>query len=673
MAVTTSPFFNIQYGWTTGQDGWGDPVNTNLKVLSFLDKGAVDDFVSSLPGSPVTGSSYVLTTDNLLYVRFAEGWMFITPQNGMEVTKLSDGTKKQWNGSAWIDVTKVKVSDLAATTGSSLVGVNPVYGINRYVTDMLPHSIKFSNYLQPSEVTDCQSATPSGDYTTQLQTALIDAATKKAPLDLQGLNIRFTGTIIVNGRWSNIVKGNGAKLIFANTVIDKVALKLSEVSTFSHFEEINFVDTTPGTSTGLAIFGDTNGTPDWKNAFHRCRWDNFKTGVQFTSNFTSVAANQNFASETLFLHCKIKNCRTGVINDNLQALNNTFLQTDIENDDSGEQYTMILYRNGGGMYFKGCSLIGKGKLLSVDSSSGAALFNSGHILFEQCRMELRSPHNGTVIEQTTTSDLTGATSMKVGMKQIYVMGFSQTVDWLKVCGRINVDLDDVYINSGSGLIRTFAVNGKSGATASGSQGSIRVRSCPQITWAEGSTSDFGTITRRTPIAVDIANAGASTTGSYTIDSLGFYSQRAPDQRQIAYGLQSLQTSKMVFADPLETSGFSSVKFIMPLGAKLLKFGLWKQPIISTAPMVVTLYAVKDNSSWVDPANFNAATDAYVIATIPSTANQFGLFEVNIAHNNTVFGNRADVGYATGMTERRFYVEKTGTSFVIEGFVYVEYI
>lgn len=122
MTVTNSPFFNIQYGWATGDNGWGDPVNNNLKVLSFLDKGAVDDVVSTLPTTPTTGSSYILTTDNLLYVRFAEGWMFITPQAGMEVTKLSDGTKKQWNGSAWIDVTKVKISDLVNSSGSSLVG-----------------------------------------------------------------------------------------------------------------------------------------------------------------------------------------------------------------------------------------------------------------------------------------------------------------------------------------------------------------------------------------------------------------------------------------------------------------------------------------------------------------------------------------------------------------------
>lgn len=124
MAVTTSPFFGIQYGWETGDAGWGDPVNTNLKVMSFLDKGAVDDFVSSLPGSPVTGSSYVLTTDNLIYVRFTEGWVFITPQLGMEVTKLSDGTKWKWNGSAWVEtLSEVSLKNSSdPTKGASLVG-----------------------------------------------------------------------------------------------------------------------------------------------------------------------------------------------------------------------------------------------------------------------------------------------------------------------------------------------------------------------------------------------------------------------------------------------------------------------------------------------------------------------------------------------------------------------
>lgn len=123
MSVIQSPFFNIQYGWSTGDSGWGDPVNTNLKVLSFLDKRAVDSIVSTLPSTPVIGSSYILTTDNLLYVRFAEGWVFITPQEGMSVYVLSLSAEYRFLSSVWNAVPpKVLASDLSSPTGSSLVG-----------------------------------------------------------------------------------------------------------------------------------------------------------------------------------------------------------------------------------------------------------------------------------------------------------------------------------------------------------------------------------------------------------------------------------------------------------------------------------------------------------------------------------------------------------------------
>lgn len=111
MPAVNSPFFGIQYGWTLGEDGWGDPVNSNFQVLSFLDKGAVDDVVSSLPASPVEGYSVILTTDNQIYVRFNSNWIFITPQQGMEINKISDGSKLQYNGSNWTALPSLNTLD----------------------------------------------------------------------------------------------------------------------------------------------------------------------------------------------------------------------------------------------------------------------------------------------------------------------------------------------------------------------------------------------------------------------------------------------------------------------------------------------------------------------------------------------------------------------------------
>lgn len=127
MPATTSPFFGINYGWTTGEASWGDPVNSNFKVLSFLGKGAVDAFVAALPVSPSEGASVVLTTDKQFYVRIGGVWLFITPQIGMEVNETSTGKRWQYTGT-WVEIltTSALKTDLANSVspskGAGMVG-----------------------------------------------------------------------------------------------------------------------------------------------------------------------------------------------------------------------------------------------------------------------------------------------------------------------------------------------------------------------------------------------------------------------------------------------------------------------------------------------------------------------------------------------------------------------
>jgi len=138
MSAIQSPFFNINYGWAFGEDGWNSGMDTNLQVLSFLDAGSVNDIVASLPLSPVNGYSCILTTDNLFYVRIQGAWLFVAPSSGMEVTEITTSKKFSFNGSTWNEIpTTTSLSsrvgnvesdfaDLADSSdplkGSSLVG-----------------------------------------------------------------------------------------------------------------------------------------------------------------------------------------------------------------------------------------------------------------------------------------------------------------------------------------------------------------------------------------------------------------------------------------------------------------------------------------------------------------------------------------------------------------------
>lgn len=184
MPATTSPFFGINYGWTTGESGWGSPINSNFKVLSFLGKGAVDSFVAALPGSPSEGDSFVLTTDNQFYVRIGGAWLFIQPQEGQEVNEISTGKRWLFNGS-WVEIlTAQSLEDRLADPvyGSSLVGFLPVGvgAVSRTVQDKL-HSAEVSifDFMTPAQISDVKSGTPTLNISGAFRAALLASSGKR--------------------------------------------------------------------------------------------------------------------------------------------------------------------------------------------------------------------------------------------------------------------------------------------------------------------------------------------------------------------------------------------------------------------------------------------------------------------------------------------------------------
>lgn len=100
MPASTSPFFGINYGWAYGESGWNSGMDENLQVMSFLDKGAVNDVVSSLPSTPANGYSVINTTDKLLYT-YIGTWKIISPQEGMRLYVINLGQDYQYLGGVW--------------------------------------------------------------------------------------------------------------------------------------------------------------------------------------------------------------------------------------------------------------------------------------------------------------------------------------------------------------------------------------------------------------------------------------------------------------------------------------------------------------------------------------------------------------------------------------------
>lgn len=106
-----SPYFNINYGWPYGADGWNIGMDENLLVLSFLNTHSVIDIVDAVPDNPLEGDSYVVSTDNSARF-FADGtWQMFYPSDGWEFTTVVGGTT--WVFEGGVPVPRANPDDLS--------------------------------------------------------------------------------------------------------------------------------------------------------------------------------------------------------------------------------------------------------------------------------------------------------------------------------------------------------------------------------------------------------------------------------------------------------------------------------------------------------------------------------------------------------------------------------
>ena len=141
MVQKTSPFIESKYGWNLGESGWNTGADENFLKFAFMLDNGVDGVVSSLPQTPVNGSSYYLTTDNRFYF-VVDGTYYSSPCPKWFTFKLkTTGQKRIYDGSGVlslpsdIDVSGLLTSSSSAqkdfaqkladvSTGTSLIGYN---------------------------------------------------------------------------------------------------------------------------------------------------------------------------------------------------------------------------------------------------------------------------------------------------------------------------------------------------------------------------------------------------------------------------------------------------------------------------------------------------------------------------------------------------------------------
>src|SRR5690554_6052009 len=118
-----SPYFGINYGWPYGSDGWNTGMDENLIRLSFLARNAVNEFVDTLPESPVPGYSCILNSDGMAYVWLEDGYTFTPLEDGYKFLTLVDGKYWRKEGPSYIEIPSPISLDDRATSLESRMGV----------------------------------------------------------------------------------------------------------------------------------------------------------------------------------------------------------------------------------------------------------------------------------------------------------------------------------------------------------------------------------------------------------------------------------------------------------------------------------------------------------------------------------------------------------------------
>lgn len=117
-----SPYFDINYGWPYGSDGWNTGMDENLVRLSFLARNAVTEFTNSLPASPAPGYSCILNSDSLAYFWLGESYVFVELEEGYEFTTLSDGKRWRKQGGTYIEIPTIGSINVRTTSLETRMG-----------------------------------------------------------------------------------------------------------------------------------------------------------------------------------------------------------------------------------------------------------------------------------------------------------------------------------------------------------------------------------------------------------------------------------------------------------------------------------------------------------------------------------------------------------------------
>lgn len=529
------------------------------------------------------------------------------------------------------------------------------------------------------------------DETATLKSYIASAKALGKPLHFPKGTIIFSDTINID--FPAEIKGSGKDVTifqFRNSSLYKPAFSFRRGATKAYFTGFTLRDETFGTSTGI-IFSDSRtetGAPLWKNTFFNIELVGFNVGHVYTSANPLDGTSHAHCSENLWMQCRFVNNKTTVLLQNCQAVNNTYTRCDFENFDTGyingqtitdNNFELFKDEAGAGVLVESSSFIGRGRWYSWYYPTGGTNLFAGSAYFKlhDIKAELRPNHYGVLIEELVHG-VNGTLGMDVSVTNTTTVNYGASVDLVRYAGRINALFDNVATALGTGrlIIRNYPTIGRSSGLTNGSQSTIKISNSGHIFYERENTSPYGTYNRNaTPTVIFRDQKSSSTNGSYSIDSDGWMSlSYGGDIQQLPQTFGSMgQFGRLVYNLDSISSGINTnaqLKVVMPKYGRPLKLFTYKHALRLANDLSFNLYLVKDKVNWAS-SSFNKTLDAIPVASIGSTLNKAGFFEIPVNLTSTILGTETTSGFGA-WTEGRMLIEYVGT-IAYAGFVGVEYV
>lgn len=228
--MITWPNLGLYGNFGSCEEGSLAALNQDLLLLDTLSQASIKNFVAALPGSPVAGDTYVLTTDKKINVWNGSAWVSITPQKGYLVFDETSNQFYWFDGTNWaiMPVTPGDVVGPASSTDNAIVRWDGITG--KLVQDsgilisdtnqLTGANLLSTNFLDGIMTVDSTSTGSNADL--GALASMVIRLTNNSLVSVADLDAPLLST---NSRFHILMNETGNKIVIKNNSIIRTGTK----------------------------------------------------------------------------------------------------------------------------------------------------------------------------------------------------------------------------------------------------------------------------------------------------------------------------------------------------------------------------------------------------------------------------------------------------------------